>query len=246
MKDIVAITKHFTRTHKPELLTSGGVVGTLATAYLSGRASWTAAEMVMRTELESDGPYEPLSVKERLKLVATLYIPTGITCVLTVASIVGANKVQSNRFAALGTAYALTERSFEDYKAKVIEQMGPRKEEKVRDAIAQDKVTASASNQLVLVSDGNVMCYELRTGRYFESSMEKLRRAQNDLNHEMMSGYHIQSLNTWYDMIGLGSVTGGDDMGWDADTLMEIRVSTTLSEDDRPCLAIDYNYVKNI
>jgi hypothetical protein len=38
----------------------------------------------------------------------------------------------------------------------------------------------------------------------------------------------------------------GDDMGWDADTLMEIRVSTTLSEDDRPCLAIDYNYIKSI
>lgn len=232
--------------HKPTILTSGGVAGVLTTAYLTGRASWIGAELIMRVEEDRDLTQHPLTTFERFKMVGALYIPAGVSGALTIASIVGANQVSANRAAAAGTAYALTERAFEDYKAKVAEQFGAKKEQGVRDAVAQDRVAASVGSQLVVVDDGKVLCYEMYTGRYFQSDMESLRRAMNDLNFELMNGCHYVSLNSWYHMIGLTGTGGGDDLGWDTDRLMELKFSATLSDDGKPCIAFDYNYVKAV
>jgi hypothetical protein len=77
------------------------------------------------------------------------------------------------------------------------------------------------------------------TGRYFQSSMESLKKAQNDLNYKILNSYYA-SLTDFYNLIGLSRTTTSDDVGWNSDEMLELRFSTIMSDDQRPCIAIDF------
>lgn len=227
------------RSNSPGILTAMGVTGTLTTAYLATKAGMKHARY-----MRDEGPN--MSVKEETKLVWKFYIPPVLSASVTVASIVGASRVGSRRTAALTAAYSLSEKAFSEYKEKVIEKFGEGKERSVRDEIAQDRVTRDANvTKEILISGGNILCCELFTGRYFESDMERLRKAQNDLNNKLVNGVYA-SIDDFYHLLGLPGTSCSGDIGWESDKLLELQFTTTLSDDGRPCLAFDYNYTRPI
>jgi hypothetical protein len=242
-QDIIQTIQKTFRQNSPVILTSIGIVGTLTTAYLAGRASFTAAEVIMYEEQEQDRTQDPLSFKDRTKLVWKLYIPAIVSGAITVAAIISANRANTNRTAAAIAAYSVTEKAFDEYKQKVVEQLGERKEQNVRDEIAQDRVSKTPPSPTMIIETGNVMCCEMHTMRYFESSMEKLRTAQNNLNQQLINSLYC-SMSDFYHLIGLQTTSESDNLGWDSDKLMELRFTSTLSPEGTPCLAFEYNYVK--
>ena len=114
----------------------------------------------------------------------------------------------------------------------------------IRDEIAQDRVTKSPPTEVIITDRGDVLCCELYTGRYFRSEMETLRKAQNDINHEMISGSPYATLADFYYIVGLPVTSVSQNVGWDVDRIMELKFSTVLSDDDKPCLAFEYNYIQ--
>lgn len=224
--------------NSPSLLTALGVTGTVTTAYLAGRASFKAAELII---VEQDDRGDWIPPKEQLQLVWTLYIPAVGAGVITVASIIMANRIGTRRAAALAAAYTLSEKAFAEYKDKIVETIGAKKEQAARDAIAQDRVDAYPpdSSQLVMVGTTDVLCYDMFTGRYFQSSMETLRQAQNDLNYSILNNGYA-SLSDFYSLIGLSTTASSEEVGWTLDKLLELRFSSVLSEQNQPCLAVDF------
>ncbi len=93
--------------------------------------------------------------------------------------------------------------------------------------------------QVIITGGGEVLCYDLYTGRYFQSSMETLKKAQNDLNYTVLN-HQYASLTDFYSLIGLSSTKSSDDVGWNADKLLELRFSATISDDGRPCITLDF------
>ena len=78
------------------------------------------------------------------------------------------------------------------------------------------------------------------SGRYFESDIEKLRKAVNDLNRRMRDEIQI-TLNEFYYEIGLDSIKIGDSLGWDIDKgYIELEFSSQLDKDGVPCLVIGH------
>lgn len=232
-----------TRDNAPTILSSVSALGVLSTTYLTGRASWTSAEMVMYKEMDLD---ERMSITERAKLVWTLYIPAGVSGAITIGSIVYAAKLNSNRTAAIAAAYTLSEHAFDEYKEKVKEQLGERKEQKMRDEIAQDRVNNNPPSTTLIVTDGTkVLCCEQYTGRYFHSDMETLRKAMNDINAEAINDLYV-SLSEFYHLIGLDHTDISDNMGWTSDALLELQFTSVLTPDGRPCIAFSYTNIKPI
>lgn len=148
----------------------------------------------------------------------------------------------------MAAAYSLSERAFSEYKDKVVEKIGERKEQSFRDEVAQDKVLrADKSQQLVLAMPGNVICCELHTMRFFSCDMETLKRAQNEVNAKILNSMGSSAtLDDFYDLLGLDHTTNSSHLGWDSDKLMILEITTVLSADNRPCLAFEYNYLKRI
>lgn len=230
--------------NSPVILTGIAVAGSLMTAYLAGKASFKAAEIIRQEESDRgyDLPGGELALKERALLVWKLYIPAATTGLITVACIIGANRIENRRAAALAGAFALSEKSLEEYRAKVVEKFGERKERTVRDEVAQDQVRANppSRNEVIVVAGGQVLCYEAFTGRYFMSSMEKLLKAQNDINRQILfDGF--ASLSDLYDYLGLPHTDVSNLMGWNSDQEVQLKITTVISEDDRPCFSFSYS-----
>jgi hypothetical protein len=141
-------------------------------------------------------------------------------------------------------AYSLSERAFSEYKDKVKEKLGERKEQSVRDAIAEDKVRNNPPGQNIVVigGEGNCLCYELHTGRDFVSSMAALEKARNELNARLLREDFVY-MHNFYDLAHIPHTESDYDFGWTSDRLMELEF-TSLIHEGKPVLAFAYNYYK--
>lgn len=223
--------------HSPEILTALGVSGVISTSYLTAKASFEAKDKLQMAPRN-------MSVKNQAKIVWKCYIPPGISGAITIGCIIAASKTSSRRTTAAVAAYSLTERAFSEYKEKVVEQIGETKERKIRDELAQQQVTTGPpSKEVIVLGKGNVLCCELYTHRYFRSDMETLRKAQNDINQKIIGERYV-TLDDFYEIIGIAYTCVSNSLGWDSDKLLELEFTTTMSEDNEPCLAFRYNYVK--
>lgn len=227
--------------NSPVILTAIGVTGTLTTAYLTGRATFKAAEVLAYAEKgERLGAREPIAFREKLELCWKFYIPPAISVTLTVASIITANRVGSRRAAALASAFVTVEKAFEEYRSKVVEKMGEKKEEAVRAEIAQDRVKHTpVDREVIIAGNGSVLCLDLYSGRYFISDMETIKKAENDINYEVIHNMYA-SLSDLYVMLGLSPTSMSDEVGWNVNKMLDIKITTSLTEDGRPVLCIDY------
>lgn len=229
--------------NSPEILTGLGVAGVISTSYLVGRASFKAAIVINdKADFVTD---EKLSFKEEFKLTWKLYVPPIISGTLTIASIIGSSKASGRRTAAAVTAYSVLDRAFSEYKEHIVEEIGKSKEQKIRDEIAQKRVTENPpdSREIVVIGRGQVLCCELFTGRYFKCDMETLRKAENDLNAMVVNSWYC-TLSDFYDLLDLDHTSTSDKMGWDTDKLLQLEFSHALSPDGEPCLTFDYNYIR--
>lgn len=240
LSELAIKTSKTVKSNSPEILTALAISGVVTTSYLVGKASFKAAQ-----ELKYADPNKDLTTKERTKRVWKFYIPAGISGAVTIGCIIGASKSNARRTAAAVTAYSITEKAFSEYKEKVVEELGKGKEQKLRDQLAQESVdkTPPGSKELVIIGGGHVMCCELYTHRYFKSDMETLRKAQNDINSDILHGLYA-TLEEFYDLIGLPHTSVSNHMGWDDGKVMELKFSTTLTEQGEPCLAFEYSYIK--
>lgn len=235
VRDILVHTKESLRSNSPTILTGAGVGGVITTAYLTGRASWHASRKV------SDMP--PMSLKNTARVVWKLYIPAAASGVVTIGCVVMGARAQSNRATAAYAVLAGTEKAFAEYRNKIVEQIGPKKEQSVRDQIAQDRVNNNPPGQIIIAGAGQVLCCELFTGRYFMSDMETLRKAENQINFRMRNEMYA-CLSDFYPLVGLPYTSSSDDMGWEDNRQFELKFSTVMSQDGRPCIAFEYNYIK--
>ncbi len=86
----------------------------------------------------------------------------------------------------------------------MIETIGEKKEQTVRDAIANDRINKNpvSRREVIITEKGNTLCYDAISGRYFKSDIDKLKKAENELNRRMRDEMYI-SLNEFYYEIGL-------------------------------------------
>lgn len=237
--DLAKRLQSFTIGHSPALLTALGVTGSVTTAFLTGKATVKAVRILDEQWVYTDihGEREK---KEAFKLVYKEYIPAFGVLAVTVTCIIAANQVGSRRAAAIASAYALSEKAFTEYKEKVVEKIGAGKEREVRDEIAQDRVNANPVSNVVIIGTGEVLCFEAYTGRYFMSSVETLKKAQNDVNYMVVNNMYA-SLSDFYDKVGLPRTKMSDDVGWNCDAMMEMELSTCLADDGRPAVSFTFH-----
>lgn len=239
LKSMLSQIEKFTTDNSPEILTAFGVVGVVSTAYLSGRAAIKATRLV--EEFDQD-PYEPMTAVELVDLTWTCFVPPLITGGLTIGCILGANHISNRRASALAMAYTISDRAFAEYKERVVEKIGNRQEQEIRDEVAQAQVDRNPVSEqtVIMTGQGEVLCYEHFSGRYFKSDMETLRKAENDINFQIVNEGHA-SVSDLYFLLGLKPTSISEEVGWNTDYPLSIVYSTTMSEDNTPCISIDFD-----
>ena len=227
--------------HSPEILTGIGIAGMITTTVMAVRA--TPKALILIEERKEEIGAEKLEAMDMVKTTWACYIPAAITGTLSVACLIGASSVNARRNAALATAYTLSESALKDYQGKVIEMFGEKKNEAVKDAVAKDKVEKNpvVTREVIITEKGNTLCYDAISGRYFKSDIEKIKKAECELNRQILDDMYV-SLNDFYYEIGLDSVKLGDELGWNVDSgYIDLSFSSQLASDGTPCLVIDYS-----
>lgn len=246
MANVGTNVRQFVNKRSPEILTGIGIAGMITTTVLAVKATPKAMELI--EERKTQEWTDKLSPLEVVKVAWKPYIPAIVTGVTSTFCLIGASSVHSKRNAALATAYKLSETALTEYREKVIETIGEKREQTVRDKVAEERVKKNpvSKNEVIVTNTGKTLCFDPISARYFYSSIEKIKRAENELNKEMLhafSGY--VSLNDFYDEIGLDHTSVGDDLGWNTDKLIDINFSSQLNDNGEPSVVLDYAVAPN-
>jgi hypothetical protein len=245
--------KKFVADNATTILTAGGVVGTVTTGVLAWRSGYTAYERLLMAEFERahdasgkpiplDDDIPPMSKIEKVVVVGPQIIPPVVIGGLTITAIIFSHRMSAQKAAAMAALYGVSERQLREYKDKVSEKLTGPKEQQVKDELAQQRADQTPGSQQIVIVEGDVLCFDELTGRYFRSTMEEIRKAVNDTNERILHNDSV-SAGFFYDLLGLPPTTWTNDVGWNTDNLLDLEYSTIKSYDNKPCISINPRYL---
>lgn len=240
LQRIIKRTKVTLVKHSPEILTGIGITGLLTTTVLAVKATPKALKLL--EEVKKAEHKERLTALETVKATWKCYIPAAAIGTTSVACLIGASSVSARRNAALATAYKLSETAFHEYKNKVVETLGEKKDRHIHDEIDKDHMEKNpvSKNSVIITGAGDTLCYDRLFNQYFYSDIEKIRKAVNELNRQMLIHDYV-SLDDFYDELNIPHVQLGDQMGWRVDKgFIEVDFGSQLTDDNRPCVVMRY------
>lgn len=203
MKNALSNSQLFLKKNAPTILTSIGGVGVVTTAVMAAKATPKAMLILEQADAEKG---EELTKLEKVKVAAPIYIPTALMGTATLACIFGANGLNKRNQAALTSAYAMVNNSYQEFKKKVEELYGEDANGNVVKAIADEKYEEEPD-------DGRQTFYDEFSGRFFKSSLEKVVWAEYEVNRDLfMRGW--ATVNDFYEYLKIPVVDGGDAVGW--------------------------------
>lgn len=225
--------------HSPEILTGIGVVGSIGAVILSVK---TTSKVVLKIdEIESSNNCR-LSPKEIVKLCWKDYVPIAALEIMSISCIIGGNSINLKRNAALGAAYAISEKTLIKYRDKVIETIGEQEEQKIREKIHEDDIKNNPPQQsnIIITSSGNTLFKDAISGRYFRSDMITINKVINELN-ERINHQDYVSLNELYLGFGLDPLKEGDVVGWNiTNGIIKLDIHSCIVDNMEPCIVLDY------
>lgn len=230
-------TVHLLRKSAPMILTSTAIAGVVSTTVLAVKA--TPAAMTAIWDAESGG--EEATVTDKIKLTWKSYLPTALSGAATVAAIIALHTTHHKRNAALIGLYALSERTFQEYRDSVEEVAEGKVVERIKEKVAEKKLENPDQevDNLVVPENGEILCYDSFSGRYFKSDTESIKYAVNKVNHTIINHMYA-SLNDLYLELGLDTIHLGEDVGWNSDHLIEVQLTAVLTEQGKPAVYLDF------
>lgn len=277
--------------HSPEILVVAGIAGTVVSAVLACKATTKVAEILDETKgtldtihegmetgaingqeyTNEDGKKDTVVVYAQTGMkLAKLYGPAIILGTLSITSILASNNILRKRNVALGTAYAAIDKSFKEYRGRVIERFGEQVDTELKygikakkfEEIEVDPETGKEKKvkKTVMVADPNLQSdyavYFDSKSRNYETNPDYnrmfLKAQQAFANDKLQTRGHL-FLNEVLDDLDLPRTPAGQIVGWTKDgpdgyvnfRIVEVERET---EDGRhePALLLDFNVEGNI
>lgn len=277
--------------HSPEILVVAGIAGTVVSAVLACKATTKVAEILDETKgtldtihegmetgaingqeyTTEDGKKDTVVVYAQTGMkLAKLYGPAIILGTLSIISILASNNILRKRNVALGAAYAAIDKSFKEYRGRVIERFGEQVDTELKygikakkfEEIEVDPETGKEKKvkKTVMVADPNLQSdyavYFDSKSRNYETNPDYnrmfLKAQQAFANDKLQTRGHL-FLNEVLDDLDLPRTHAGQIVGWTKDgpdgyvnfRIVEVERET---EDGRhePALLLDFNVEGNI
>lgn len=213
MNTLLNALKLFVKRNSSIILTVIGGAGVIATSIMAVRETPKALKLIEDAKEEKG---EDLTVFETIKVAGPVYVPSILMGVSTIACIFGANALNKRKQAALMSAYALLDNSYKEYKSKTVELQGEDFNSCVREEIAKDRYTGDDNSD----DNDKVLFYDEFSGRYFNSTMEDILKAEYEINKRLSEWGGIY-LNDFYALLKLPTTDYGDYLGWSAGGMCE-------------------------
>lgn len=239
--------------HSPEILVGVGIVGVVSSTIMACKATTKLDEVLTEPKdkiekihelmenpdmvpegkeyTEEDGKKDlTIMYTQSAIKVIRLYAPAVALGSLSIAAILGGHHILRKRNIALAAAYATIDKSFKDYRGRVIERFGAEldkelkyniKAAEVEETVVDEKGKEKKVKNTVNVADPNVYS---EYSKFFDEScpgftkdpeynlmfLKDQQRYANDLLK--VKGYLF--LNDVYEMLGIPRTQAGQIVGW--------------------------------
>ena len=194
------------RITKSQVLAALGMAGVVATAVMAAKNTIKAKE-ILDTRITEES-----TKLEVVKTVLPAYLPTITTGAATISCIAGSSILSKKSQASLASAYALSNETFKKYRSKLIELHGEEADKEIREAIVRTNPEYHLWG--VDAPDKKLTFYDDIGDRTFTMYERELMDAEYHFNRNfVLSGE--QTLNQFYEFLGLDPIDGGDEIGWD-------------------------------
>jgi len=208
--NVIAMAK----ANSAHISTGAVVIGMISAVVLAVKAGKEAEEDIeeVKEELETD----ELSFGEIVRTTWKRFIPVVLILTLTISCFLYSTNKMMKRYAALSTAYALTESYMKDYIHTAQEELGPKKEQILRDKVMEKRINNRPMPErgIIETGKGDTLCYESITMTYFHSSVAGLKEAEKELASIYKAEGQI-TLNEYTNALGIGRYSSvGDYWGW--------------------------------
>ena len=236
--------------HSPEILMGVGVVGVVATTVTACRATMKINDILdecveTRDKIKSvqenpayDDRYSDEDAQKDLTInyvqtgvkIAKLYAPSVALGVLSVGCLVGSHSVMQKRNAALSAAYLTVDKSFKEYKQRVIDRVGEEVEKEIRYGIKAEEVVETVTdedgNETTVTETVKMMNPNLYSdyARFFDEASPYWQKdpeynlvflkAQQQYANDLLRAKGRLFLNDVYDMLGIEKTKAGQIVGW--------------------------------
>lgn len=235
--------------HSPEILVVAGVVGVVTSAVMACKATTKASTIVEETKNQMDQikkvaempdvkDYTEQDMKKDIAIVYTqaavkfvkLYGPSVLLGAASITSILAGHNMTRKRNVALAAAYATIDKSFKDYRGRVIDRFGKDLDKELRydikakeftEIVTDDKGKEKTVKKTVNVANPNEYSDYARFfddgcngwSKDAELNLVFLKQQQNYANELLQRKGHL-FLNEVYDMLGIPRTKAGQIVGW--------------------------------
>lgn len=277
--------------HSPEILVIAGIAGTVVSAVIACKATTKVGTILDETKetldtihegmengdiqgheyTAEDGKKDTVMVYTRTGVkLAKLYAPAVILGTLSITSILASNNILRKRNVALGAAYAAIDKSFKEYRGRVIERFGEQVDTELKygikakkfEEVEVDPETGKEKKvkKTVMVTDPNLKsdyavyfdnrsrCYETNN----DYNLMFLKAQQAFANDKLQTRGHL-FLNEVLDDLDLPRTPAGQIVGWTKDgpdgyvnfRIVEVERETKDGRHE-PVLLLDFNVEGNV
>ena len=250
MMQIFNNTKNGVQKHSPEILAGVGVVGTVASAVMACKATLKLNDVLdeckeTRDKIKevAENPryekeYSPEDSKKDLTVnyaqtamkIAKLYAPAVILGSASLGCLLTSNDILRKRNAALSAAYMTVDKSFKEYRQRVVDKFGEEVEKEIRYGIKAMEVETTVVNEdgseTTITEQVKVMDPNLYSdyARFFDEASPNWQndpeynlmflKAQQQYANDLLKAKGRLFLNEVYDMLGIDRSKAGQVVGW--------------------------------
>lgn len=237
--------------NRPVILTVTGAIGMVATAVLAYKAYPAVTEKLNEKadEVYENEERDQLTKMETAKVYAKVLWPTVTLGAASLAMIALGHTEQIKRTSALATAYALSESTLKEYQSKVIEEIGEKKEQAIRDKVAASKMekVEPTKETIVLTDDNKPWMCDTVTGVYFRMNYERFKRIIAEANLLMFKRdflsvpdlYELLEVELPPDVMSEFALLGWNSNNGDIEIYTTSALRTICGE-TVPCMVIEY------
>lgn len=254
--------------NSPHILFAGGVVGVVATVVLASRGTLKlegileAAEQDRKTanDLAASGHpayTEKDCVRDKTIIMARtafqitkLYAPAFVVGAASVAALTGSHVILNRRNIALTAAYNTVAKSFEQYRRRVLAEVGPEKEREFRYGVEEREIYSEGKKGEPKVTRVKNAAGPSMYAKFFDRRSDCfsdepdynimfLRAQQTWANQKLRTQGHLL-LNDVYDKLGLERTPEGAIVGWTYEGDGDGFVSFGVLDGERPDEFVDF------
>ena len=238
--------------HSPEILLAAGTVGVVVSGVMACKATLKVNEILDESKQQIDTIHsvaadpnmaEKYTAEDNKKDLAIVYTQTAVKMiklygpsvglgVVSLGCMIGSNRILSKRNVALAAAYTAVDKSFKEYRSRVVERFGKQLDKELRYNIKAKEVEEVSKDEnghevvkkeVVDVIDDDPNTYSPYSivfddgNEGWDPDPERTKffliQQQNWANERLKAKGHL-FLNEVYDMLGARRTKAGAQVGW--------------------------------